>query len=116
MAQNRGRSPESIWTGKVWSPVYKHPFFERIFSIATKTIPFFKCANVLFSQHVDLLGFLDYEIWKSSRMLSQNIPLKRSPVAEDVVVEDEQWQCFGPVWNDSKDEKNNSEDGGRNRE
>ena len=48
-------------------------------------------------------------------MLSQNIPLKRSPVAEDVV-EDVQWQCFGPVWNDFKDEKNNSQDDGRNSE
>ena len=28
-------------------------------------------------EHVDLVGFLDYEIWKASHMLAQGVPLQK---------------------------------------
>ena len=47
----------------------------------------------LFREHVDLKGFLDYEIWKASHMLAQNIPLQKIPHPEN-----ELWEDFGPHW------------------
>merc|ERR1712136_97542 len=39
-------------------------------------------------EHVDLIGFLDFEIWKASHMLAQGIPLQREIQAD-------------PMWRDS---------------
>ena len=47
----------------------------------------------LFREHVDLKGFLDYEIWKASHMLAQNIPLQKTPQSQN-----ELWEDFGPHW------------------
>ena len=41
-----------------------------------------------FREHVDLIGFLDFEIWKASHMLAQGIPLQRQIQAD-------------PMWRDS---------------
>ena len=38
-------------------------------------------------------GFLDYEIWKTSHMLAQNIPLQKAPHSQN-----ELWEEFGPHW------------------
>ena len=46
-----------------------------------------------YSDHVDLLGFLDYEIWKASHMLAQNIPLRKN-----IHLNNEIWEDFGPLW------------------
>ena len=42
---------------------------------------------------MDLLGFLDYEIWKASHMLSQDIPLRNRSESKD-----QEWEEFGPTW------------------
>ena len=33
-------------------------------------------------EHVDLIGFLDFETWKASHMLAQGIPLQRQIQAD----------------------------------
>ena len=48
-------------------------------------------------EHVDLLGFLDYEIWKASHMLAQDLPLRKqeqSGIDSNYQV----WKNFGPCW------------------
>ena len=59
----------------------------------------------IFRHHVDLMGFLDHEIWKASHMLAQNIPLQQ-PIQR--TVESEQWEDFGPIWKETEKENNNT--------
>ena len=49
-----------------------------------------------FRQHVDLIGLLDYEIWKASGILGQTIPLQCPPEHSS---ECDNWNDFGPYWN-----------------
>ena len=50
-------------------------------------------------EHVDLLGFLDYEIWKASHMLAQDLPLRKQIASKNVDSKDRVWEDFGPTWN-----------------
>ena len=55
-------------------------------------------ANHAYRQHVDLMGFLDYEIWKASHMLAQDMPLQKRPEGS-WSSGSEKWEDFGPHWN-----------------
>ena len=50
----------------------------------------------IYRQHIDLIGFLDYEIWKVSHLLAQDIPLQKP---SEEFPTSEQWEDFGPRWN-----------------
>ena len=54
----------------------------------------------LFREHVNLLGFLDYEIWKASHMLATDLPLGKS---EDSNLDTKYqiWEDFGFCWSES---------------
>ena len=52
------------------------------------------------SYDIDLLGFLDYEIWNASHMLTQHIPLSK-----DTYNPDKGWEDFGHCWKDDLKEK-----------
>ena len=53
--------------------------------------------SILFSRHhVDLMGLLDFEIWKTSRMINQRIPLQTPP---DQTSDSDAWKDFAPHWN-----------------
>ena len=62
----------------------------------------FNAVQFLFRQHVDLIGFLDYEIWKVSHMLAQNIPdIPLSGPSESKGKEfptTEEWKDFDHKW------------------
>ena len=51
--------------------------------------------NFHFRQSVDLMGLLDYEIWKASSILGQTIPLQCPPEHPS---EGDKWMDFGPHW------------------
>jgi len=41
------------------------------------------------------MGLLDYEIWKTSRMMVQSIPLQVPPTQTSNL---DKWEDFGPYW------------------
>jgi hypothetical protein len=51
-----------------------------------------------------LIGFLDYEIWKISHLLAQDIPLQKP---SEEFPTSEQWEDFGPRWNSTRVNENN---------
>ena len=51
-------------------------------------------------EHVDLIGFLDYEIWKASYMLALHLPLHSC-----VNSNDELWEEFDLSSKDDKDKE-----------
>ena len=42
------------------------------------------------------MGQLDYELWKTSRMMAQGIPLQSLPEESS---KSDDWVDFGPHWN-----------------
>ena len=64
--------------------------------------------NHHFREHVNLLGFLDYEIWKASHMLAQDNPLRKHAIHQHICGVDlkyQVWEDFGPCWNNERIEK-----------
>jgi len=48
---------------------------------------------------IDLLGFLDFEIWKASHMLAQDLPLQTDAASRKSHSINEVWDDFSPYWN-----------------
>merc|ERR1712136_338468 len=48
---------------------------------------------------IDLLGFLDFEIWKASRMLAQELPSQKQDTATKSTSKNRAWVDFDRYWN-----------------
>jgi len=97
--------------------MYTEPGEFEIFRVFTDYLPWFSLTKYLMlfgwlkvasdltvpfgkgSHCIDLLGFLDFEIWKASHMLAQDLPLQTNTASRNSHSNNQAWDDFSPYWN-----------------